>query len=192
MFIQYTHMYSVTKNRIILKQLPIITQCYSTFLLLMKLLLLALLALFPVIINTKKRHHRHRKNKPANVPYIPVVPVAKSSSTCACAAAGSAGFQSSANQNAACRPAHYIDYYYREPYSGYPKHRNYLPPEETVPVIVERLTNIRNDVKGFVAALRREPDNVKKAIYVKTNFRTVKYLLKAINRAANATTNDSQ
>lgn len=105
-----------------------------------------------------------------NVPEIPIV----SGDTCPCAQ----------NQNQHCRGGLYVDHYYNAPYSGYPANSTYLPPVDSMPLIIQRLKSIRDSVKQFVTDAEREKSPVKKAIYVKTNFSKVKHLLHDINKAS--------
>ena len=83
-----------------------------------------------------------------------------------------------------CRGGIYVDYYYNAPYSGYPKDEAYLPPSDSVPVIIEKLTLIRDGVKEFVIGANAQESPAQKALYVKTNFAKVKFLLQAIDKAA--------
>lgn len=111
----------------------------------------------------------------ANSAEIPVI--SESKATCPC----------THSQNSPCRGGIYIDYYYKPPYSGYPENSSYLPPHETVPVIIDRLTEMRDVVKDFVASAANESSNVQKALFVKNNFSKVHFILAAISRAANST-----
>lgn len=89
-----------------------------------------------------------------------------------------------------CRGGIYVDYYYNAPYSGYPRDAAYLPPVDSVPVIIEKLTLIRDTVKEFISGANAKKSDAKKALYVKDHFSNVKYLLHAVHvaaRKANAT-----
>lgn len=83
-----------------------------------------------------------------------------------------------------CRGGIYVDYYYNPPYSGYPKDATYLPPVDSIPVIVANLTSIRDTVKNFIKKVTKKDSNDKKAIYVKDNYSKVQHLLQAVDRAA--------
>lgn len=147
------------------------------------LFLLWNLTIIPMIISKKHKHkhkQKHQKKEIASSTLSNEIPLPTSSSTnenCPCAS----------SQQGVCRGGLYVDYYYYEPYSGYPANSSYLPPEDSVPVIVERLTDIRDTVKSFIQEANGEDSDVKKAIYVKNNFAKVQYILQAVNNAANTT-----
>jgi hypothetical protein len=87
----------------------------------------------------------------------------------------------------ACSGGPYVDYYYYEPYSGSPANSSYLPPEDAVPNILAQLTSMRDSVKAFLGTLNAQDSNITKALYLKDNYEQVHFILKAVNRAANAT-----
>ena len=145
--------------------------------------------LFNILLITsdakKKKKHKHgnKKNKaiqvvPSLSVQIPVIPIP---SSCPCAAAAVS------DASGPCKPSIYIDYYYNPPFSGYPANASYLPPAESIPAIIERLTSIRDITKNFVHSTKQEKDDVKEALYIKNNFGNVHHILKAISKAANNT-----
>jgi len=150
----------------------------------MKLLHLFLIAfnLF-IMAHTKKHKHRHKSlNKTVQVVpslsvNIPLIENVQASCSCAAASPGSSP----------CHPLIYIDYYYNPPYTGYPANSSYLPPSDSIPVIVDRLTNIRDVVKNFVQSTKQEDSDIKQALYIKNNYETIHYILKAISKASNTT-----
>lgn len=87
-----------------------------------------------------------------------------------------------------CQGGMYIDYYYNEPYTGSPMDSQYLPPEDTVPEIIERVTAIRDKIRDFLNSFNQQGDNPKKALWMRQNFEQVRHLLMAVDKAANATT----
>ena len=103
---------------------------------------------------------------------IPVV--SESQKTCPC----------SQEKTNLCRGGIYVDYYYNAPYSGYPKDSTYPPPIDSVPVIIEKLTSIRDSIKEFVSGSNSQESNAKKALYVKNEFSNIKFLLQAVHKAA--------
>lgn len=128
------------------------------------MIFLLLFSIFPVIFG-----NLYPVN-PDNITEFPTI----NSESCPC----------SHNQNQLCRGGIYVDHYYNAPYSGYPANYTYLPPESSIPVIIDRLTTIRQIVKEFVQGSAREDSPAKKAIYVKNNFSKVKHLLFAVNKAS--------
>ena len=87
-----------------------------------------------------------------------------------------------------CEGGMYVDYYYKKPFVGHPRDSQYLPPEDTVPDILERVTSIRDTVQDFLNTFNQQSDNPSKALWMRQNFEQVRYLLRAVDRAANATT----
>ncbi len=81
----------------------------------------------------------------------------------------------------------YVDYYYKVPFVGHPRDSQYLPPVETVPDIIERVTSIRDHVADFLNSYSQKDGKSKKALYMRQNFDQVRYLLRGVDRAANAT-----
>ena len=149
----------------------------------MNLLQIFILIFNIFLIHAKKHKHKH-KQKDKTVQIVPSlsvqIPVISSGpvASCPCAASGSSG---------PCNPSIYIDYYYNPPYTGYPANSSYLPPADSIPSIVNRLTSIRDLVKNFVQSAKNEKDDVKQALYIKNNYGDIHYLLKAISKAANNT-----
>lgn len=86
-----------------------------------------------------------------------------------------------------CSGSVYVDYYYNPPYVGAPRDPHYLPPEESVPKIVQNVTNIRDLVNDFLNTYNQQSDNSHKALWLYQNFNQVRYLIRAVDRAANKT-----
>lgn len=138
--------------------------------------------LFITEITAKKRKHHHHKNN--NIQIVPSLSVNvplidNAAASCPCAAGAGAG------TSGPCRPSIFIDYYYNAPYTGYPANSSYLPPSDSIPPIIDRLTSIRNSVRNFVQSVSREQDDIRQALYIKKNYGNVHYLLKAISEASN-------
>jgi hypothetical protein len=129
--------------------------------------------LFLKLIATETDTESETVNAPTVQPQeIPIV--SESKNTCPC----------SRERTNVCRGGVYVDYYYNAPYSGYPKDSSYLPPVESIPVIVTELTSIRDMVKKFIKKVNKKESNNKKALYVKDNYSKVHYLLQAVEKAA--------
>lgn len=146
-------------------------------------LLFVSLFLFSITSFAKKHRHKHKhKHHPSVTTSISSglsLPTAVANeNNCPCAAS---------DTNSPCRGGIYVDYYYNAPYSGYPANSSYLPPVDSVPVILEKLTKVRDIVKEFVQGAKEEDSEVKRAVFVKNNFGKVQFVLQAINKAANAT-----
>ena len=142
------------------------------------LLLLFWCCLFQTSIS--KKHHKLRKHQtspPTTTTYHDLSSIP--TENCSCSSSGS-----SSNP---CRGGLYVYYYYNAPYSGYPANSSHLPEVDAVPIIVEKLTSIRDTLKSFLQALSNEGSDVQRAIYVKNNFGNVQYILEAINNSANST-----
>ena len=86
-----------------------------------------------------------------------------------------------------CSGGMYVDYYYNEPYVGSPRDSQYLPPEETVPEIIQRVTHIRDTIGEFLNTFDQQGENAKKALWMRQNFDQVRHLLRAVDKAANST-----
>ena len=140
-----------------------------------------------IVIDGKKHKNKHKKHKKlaaektvqvvpslsVNIPLIENVPV-----SCPCAAASS--------NSGPCHPSIYHDYYYNPPYTGYAANSSYFPPSDSIPAIIERLTDIRDTVNSFVKAAKEEHSDTKQALYIKSNYKNVHYILKSISKASNS------
>ncbi len=82
----------------------------------------------------------------------------------------------------------YVDYYYRVPYVGHPRDSQYLPPQDTVPEIIQRVTSIRDSIRDFLNTFDQQGDKLKKALWMRQSFEQVRHLLRAMDKAANSTT----
>lgn len=109
--------------------------------------------------------------KPQEIPIV-----SESQKACPCS--------QSQEQTNLCRGGIYVDYYYNAPYSGYPKDATYPPSVDSVPVIIEKLSSIRDSIKEFVSGANSQESNAKKALYIKNDFSKIKFLLQAVHKAA--------